>query len=255
MLKKIPKNLVVSIVIVLILCIGMYYSFVVNGANNLKQAFSTNSILCNVYYITQIFASLAVAIAGLVGVWQYFLTSRAERIKLNTDCIQRAIELAEYYKNNILANYGVIRYVYSRCGLYDIVNTIDRNKIIEFDKTELNDLLDEESQKRISEIRISKEFAKAVFEADQIYNLGFQFEKRAKIVHRTDGIEIEINKGIVLQKFMGNIVTETLNNLEFFAMHFSHGTADESVVYQSLHQTYLKMVYDLYHQFTTFEIF
>lgn len=46
---------------------------------------------------------------------------------------------------------------------------------------------------------------------------------------------------------MGNIVTETLNNLEFFAMHFTHGTADESVVYQSLHQTYLDIVYVLYY--------
>lgn len=238
---------IISVAIIIFLCIGLYYSFVINGAKGIKSALSENLILCNVYYITQIFASLAVVIAGIFAAWQYFITSRAERVRLNTDCIQRAINLAEYYKNNILEKYIVVQYVYHRCGIYDIVNKIDRDKIIEFDKTELNNLLSIADQEKIKEIRESDEFMEAVIEADKIYNLGFKFEQAAKVIKNEEGVVVSIKKGIILQKFMGNIVTEILNNMEFFAMHFTHKTADESVVYQSLHQTYLKIIYSLYY--------
>ena len=67
------------------------------------------------------------------------------------------------------------------------------------------------------------------------------------IDNETQEKKIIIDGTVILMKFMGNIVTEILNNLEFFAMHFSHEIADESVVYQSLHQTYLEIVYALYY--------
>ena len=86
-------------------------------------------------------------------------------------------------------------------------------------------------------------------QADEIYNLNLNIDKVAKVKVNDEKKEatISLNRSVIIQKFMGNIVTESLNNLEFFAMHFSHGTADESVVYQSLHQTYLMMVYVLYY--------
>jgi hypothetical protein len=43
------------------------------------------------------------------------------------------------------------------------------------------------------------------------------------------------------------VLNEILNNLEFFAMHFTHGTADDSVVYQSLHQSYIETIRLLYY--------
>ena len=47
--------------------------------------------------------------------------------------------------------------------------------------------------------------------------------------------------------FMNSIVTNMLNDMEYFAMHFSHETADDTVVYQSLHQTYLEIVHTVYY--------
>lgn len=35
--------------------------------------------------------------------------------------------------------------------------------------------------------------------------------------------------------------------MEFFALHFSHNTADESVVYQSLHQSYFDLILLMYY--------
>lgn len=48
--------------------------------------------------------------------------------------------------------------------------------------------------------------------------------------------------------YISNIVNELLNNMEFFALHFSHKTADESVIYQSLHQTFLEIVQYNYYE-------
>ena len=47
--------------------------------------------------------------------------------------------------------------------------------------------------------------------------------------------------------FMSQIVNKLLNNMEYFAMSFTHKVADESVVFQSLHQTYLEAVQLLYY--------
>lgn len=254
-LKKIIKRIqffwrkFVTISALILLVMGLKYCFEVNHAINVRQALTDNDILCNIYYITQIFTSLIVVSGGLVAVWQYSLTSRAERIKINTDCIQRAIDLAEYYKNNILEKYVVVQSVYDESGLMDIVKKINRNNMINFDNNELHNLLSESDIEEIKKIRESDKFLNAVIQADEIYNLGFNFERSARIEKNkeTDQITVTIKKGIVTQKFMGNIVTEILNNLEFFAMHFSHETADESVVYQSLHQTYLKIVHVLYY--------
>lgn len=46
---------------------------------------------------------------------------------------------------------------------------------------------------------------------------------------------------------MSQIVNKLLNNMEYFSMNFTHKVADESVVFQSLHQTYLEAVQLLYY--------
>ena len=56
---------------------------------------------------------------------------------------------------------------------------------------------------------------------------------------------IKINKMEMFREY-ANILMMLLNNIEYFAMNFTHQTADESVVYQSLHSTYLSIMRILY---------
>lgn len=46
---------------------------------------------------------------------------------------------------------------------------------------------------------------------------------------------------------MSRVVNDLLNEMEYFSMNFTHKVADESVVYQSLHQTYMQAVEFLYY--------
>lgn len=52
---------------------------------------------------------------------------------------------------------------------------------------------------------------------------------------------------MISSEFLGKIES-TLNNLEWFSMHFKNGVADDDVVYQSLHQSFLETVRLLYTQ-------
>lgn len=61
------------------------------------------------------------------------------------------------------------------------------------------------------------------------------------------GISTSNKNHTVIITYVSNLMDELLNNMEFFALHFSHRTADESVVYQSLHQTYLEIVQYMYY--------
>lgn len=47
------------------------------------------------------------------------------------------------------------------------------------------------------------------------------------------------------------MVQDVLNNLEYFAMAFTHKTADESVIYQSLHNSYISVVRLLYYDISS----
>ena len=254
-MKNIKKYLyqkwryIIICIILIILSTGIICLFIINKASGIKDALTNSFILSNIYYITQIVTSIAVIIGGIIGIWQYTLTTKAERIKMNIDRIQKAIDLAEYYKNNILDKYSIISFVFKESGLKEIINKIDKDKIHIFDYDELNKLLSENYMKQIEQIRRSSKFIKSVIEADKIFGLDLNMNRYTSISidNETQEKKIVIDGTVIMTKFMSNIVTETLNNLEFFAMHFSHEIADESVVYQSLHQTYLEIIYDLYY--------
>lgn len=244
----------VIILIFIALLAGIVILFILNQASNSKNVLTNSEILSNVYYFTQIITSVAIVIGGIIGIWQYTLTARTERAKNNEERIQRAIDLAGYYKDNILEGYAIIRNVFKDSGLMEIVNKIDKGKISVFDELELNRYLTEQDKEQIEEIINSEKFIQAVVQAGKIYNLNIDISEIA--TSKSDIDDIETNKedteinGFsidISKKFMSSIVTDTLNNLEFFSMHFSHKTADESVVYQSLHQSYLTIVYVLYY--------
>lgn len=60
-------------------------------------------------------------------------------------------------------------------------------------------------------------------------------------------VTISVDKQSIVVGFISNLINATLNNMEYFALHFRHNTADESVVYQSLHKSYLEIVLYMYY--------
>ena len=143
----------------------------------------------------------------------------------------------------------VVRYVYEKSGILEILRGIKKEDMKAFDSFEMTALL---SEKRIAELKAlqyQEEFVKAVLEANIIYGLDLHILQRNISVLK-DGQEdvvLQIEMTSLMHSFLSGVVTNMLNDLEFFAMHFTHKTADETVVFQSLHQTYIEIVGDLYY--------
>lgn len=241
-------RLEITIVLVLIPIVIFFLSIILLEGNIID---TDNSRIENTYYIAQILSSIFVISGVVVAVWQYFLTSRSQLTQINIEQIQKAIDLSEYYKDNILEKYGPIYHVYESSGILEIINSIDKNKIQEFDIAEAGELFNKNQLNELDKIQYSEKFIKAVIETYRVYNLFPEtdiFEKVEKV--NEDGekeqlIRVDVTKLIL--SFMHNNVNSILNNMEYFATNFSHNTADDSVVYQSLHQTYIEIVRILYY--------
>ena len=214
-----------------------YKGFLVNGVKSVNEAFTNEGALEKVYYIVQIIVGITMVIGALVAVWQYVLTARSERLKIDNDRVEKAVKLSEYYKDYVLNRIVVLRYVFEESGIKSILDNIKPSDMIEFDVLELKEVLSKVEIDKIQKIINSKKLIKAIEKANEIYELGFCLPEFTKELEEGDS-----NFSRISNKLMSRVVNDLLNNMEYFAMHFTHKVADESVVYQSLHQTYVEVV-------------
>lgn len=193
------------------------------------------------YYSTQIVSSIFVTSGVIVAVWQYYLSSKSIKTDLEIQQVQRAIDLSEYYKDNILTYYPAIRYIFKQTGILDIIETLRINDLHDFDIIELNRLFSPKQVEDLKNIQSSENFNRTVMESNLIYKLNNNI-KQMEVLNNSE------EKNVVLVAYISSLMDELLNNMEFFSLHFAHKTADESVVYQSLHQTYLEIVRIMYYE-------
>ncbi len=201
------------------------------------------------YYSSQIISSIFVVSGVVIAVWQYYLSARSNRTNLEIIQVQRAIDLSEYYKDNILQYAPAIEYIFRETGILDILNNLKLEQLNDFDKFELNELFTKKQVKQLKSIQDSDQFIQTVIKANAIYNLDleYQIKKRKSDKDSNASLAVSIEQKTIIVTFMSNIITTVLNNMEYFALHFSHKTADESVVYQSLHQSYFRLISYLYY--------
>lgn len=251
---KVTKRKFVVIIFICFMIFSLKKIFNINGIFTLQQLGGEKSGMENVYFISQIVASVFVIIGSVIAGWQYILTASAERNKIEKDNIQKAINLSEYYKDNILNQYAIIKFVFKEIGIFDIIKEFDIKKMRDFDAFESKNIITPEQRKRIEAINKSSKLIKAVIEMEIIFGMDLHIKKFTDIRYSENENTIEVkivNAEAIYREFTNNIVSCVLNNLEFFALHFTHGVADESVIYQSLHQSYLELCQMLYYEISS----
>lgn len=205
----------------------------------------------SLYFITQAFNCIVVACGVLYAAWQYYL-SRSDSQR-NTDIIrvQKAIDLAQYFKDNILDKYPPLEYIMDQSGSNKILKKITPTNMHNFDIQEMRHYISEDDSVFLRKIQESDAFLNSLIEANAIFDMHFQINtiinNMRDVGDNKKELTFSIEKTPVINTFMRDYINQTLNNLEFFAMHFMHNTADSSVVYQSLHQVYIKTVEQLYY--------
>lgn len=201
------------------------------------------------YYSSQIISSIFVISGVVIAVWQYYLSSKSVQTDLALQQVQRAIDLSAYYKDNILKYIPAICYIFDKTNVMPILNKLKLSQMKNFDKHELEELLSANDIEFLKDSQYTENFYHAVIDANSMYNLRLKFVTKT-IKQEQNGKEIEtvaVNNNSIVISFFSDLLNNILNNMEFFALHFSHNTADESVVYQSLHQSYFDLILLMYY--------
>ena len=233
--KKWRRRIVSIIVLLGLICLVMLV-FRIHEVSTLEAALSDEKgALENISYIFQIIVGLLVVYEVFIAVWQYSLTSKAERNKIERDRINKAIENAGYYKDRILPEAKKVKKIYTKENIFDIFEKIDFQKMVNFDIFEMEQIISKEDIASLKKFGVGTSmFNKSI--VPELYD-----ENQSK----TDEEKDEEKKD--QEDKLSSLVVKLLNNLEVFSMYFVHEVADHTVVYQSLHMTYLEIVRMLYY--------
>ncbi|MBP3704785.1 MAG: hypothetical protein J6I98_04540 [Clostridia bacterium] len=164
---------------------------------------------------------------------------------------ESACKLAQYYAENVIKKYSYVSSVFKICKTLEYINkTVELDQIRNFDNEEFEMIL---KDKEIN----PKEFMKKANEFDPFVILNCRIAQidlisdRSKIYSEfiekdeKDDTLILKNASFLINDFAQDI-TNLLNSLEWFSMNCNYRIADEELLYQSLHQTFLSTVWMLY---------
>ena len=175
---------------------------------------------------------------------------RAYRHQKNRSKKQAACDLAKYYANNIIDKYSDVANVFDSCGIISSIREIfDLRELQDFDRTELEELLRkgnmtvdefEDKLKNIDPMAILNARMSGAGSAEE---RGKTYNSYTKV---GDDGKVQVINGIFLKVDFDQEISGLLNELEWFAMNCKYGLADEKLIYQSLHQTFISTVWMLY---------
>lgn len=233
--KKHKRKIITALIIVLILLI----IFSPLLLSNIPLVNSDASKIEIISFVAQILSAIFVIVGTLIAVWQYYLSSRSNIMKQETERVQKAIDLSKYYKDEILHYYSILKIVYVKAGIIDILAK-EKAKMKEFDAYELQEIFSASELNYLSEKFNSFEYAKAIIELNHCYNLGLSLCDKYQSLEDLKKITPS-DKSNIIDCFNAKYCATVMNNIEHFAMYFTHNVADESVIYQSISPTYLEM--------------
>ena len=198
--------------------------------------------------ITNIFVSVSVIFVG----YQAFMYKKDYVVRNKKHEIEKAIQIAEIYSNEILSNMAYLFFIYSQLGLDKTFSEIKSSSMRQFDKDELNDVIKVSEQEKItSKLHIIN--TKILSEARVLLRV----EKGGPLTDKFNMYAFPVIKGNeklsddLIAKILNNefiaVKQETLNKLEYICMYFNTGLANDEAIYQSIHQTFLKSVCILYY--------
>lgn len=211
--------------------------------------------------VASVVAILALGFAG----YQTWLLRKTYKYNCDWQEKSRAVSLARMYKNEILGNVSYISKMLKRTGIMNLAGNINATNIHLFNRSELinltNSNIEEQIKSKEEDLSMIGVFlsARAVLQQSsnarihdinpnliQKWVLCQQKEKdeKGKLIEM-DSKEQRMLLDALWYEFEC-IVSDTLNSLEYFAMNFESGVADHTVVYQSLHQSYITLVQVLY---------
>lgn len=172
--------------------------------------------------------------------------------------MEKAVDLARYYQEELLSRQIIIQHVFEDVGLNSMVDDLDLMGMCEFDPEELSELSKGKKNfiEEYTELSKSDKIATAYRNYLAIDQSQGELNLKVDITNHTEEdkeianeMALKIVNSKMNEKYLHNfwcMAFDFLNKLEFFSMNFKSKLADEEVLYQSLHQTYIAAVKILY---------
>lgn len=201
--------------------------------------------------IAQAILNLVLLIVTGVSVYYAFRAYRHQKERAKKDA---ACELARYYAHDIIHRSTFLSYTITQCGIAQkIKDLFALEKLKDFSLSERNRLLQENGLSPSQVEEVSKELVMLdpwVIYNGMIRNAKSEEERNTLAAEYLDTSDIKAkpkikNRDLLLRTFVGE-VNMLLNDLEWFAMSCQYGLADEEMLYQSLHSTFLSQIWMLY---------
>lgn len=197
---------------------------------------------------------------------QTYLLRKTYRYNCDWQEKEKAIELSAYYKDEILPSVEYIGFFLRETGIMECLRGINQNNIDSFNQNELYRLTSRDIESQIDSKRENIQDLQKLINLRRDYNQITQkplhainpqhiaaYAAEVRQEKNSDGSAVVVPdsiKNALLSDLWFEfdiVVSNTLNSLEYFSMNFITGVADDSVVFQSLHQTFIVLVQMLYY--------
>lgn len=192
-------------------------------------------------------SSVLMLVVTLISVYYAY---RAYKHQKDRSRKEAACNLAKYYANNIIDKYTDIAIVFDNAGIMETIrNTFPLDGLKDFDREELELLLKDKGmaiadfEEKLRNLNPMSVLNARMSRACSPEERNMTFTSYTKVGE--DGKTELINGTYLLMDFEQEI-SGLLNELEWFAMNCKYGLADEELMYQSLHQTFISTVWMLY---------
>lgn len=201
--------------------------------------------------IIAVIGNIATTITIIFLTLEYFINRRAYRYNREWQEKNKAAELAALYKNEILDYNSFISRLFQSLGIIGLLRSVYSSELKLFTKSELESMLSRDDIALIHKKLMDPKNYTYYLENQNIIPLKSELryllsEEQIRQQARDDTEKADQIKSLIMVQQYAKVVDHLLNSLEYFAMYFNTGVADEEVVYQSLHQTYLKIVRAMY---------
>lgn len=215
------------------------------------------------YKIINLIANLATTSMVVFAAYQCVMLKKDYNLKNDKEERAKAIELSRFYADGILSNnINYLFFVFSKTGIDKLLSNLKYNQLKEFDDKELKELIDDKTiddiNNKLKNIDINILALAKLTHIEHCSNAALKeyytflksnSEAEQEVAASNNSQSPHPVMAVHTLKYSGEfetISTNTLNQLEYFCMSFNNGIADEEIVYQSLHQSFLGLVKLLY---------
>lgn len=217
---------------------------IIGGINLIDNTFKWLQVI---YYVSTILSVVFIA-------WQaktFIDDSKRNDRRLRK---QKAIELAEMYEKEILPLISIVNGVFKSINMdKDVLNKFEKC-FTQFNEQEMKKIVPRDAISTFSEKLHSQECQIQYSGLKFIINKNPSLPTNARRIGSVNNLTVSTATRDHLSKLIttkdlhefNEIIVSLLNKLESFAMYFNYKVADEEVVYQSLHQSYISIVISLY---------